>query len=151
VKQLAWIALAVGLLTGFPAGAEEIIMVRVPRTFPEAINALQDGIRARGYTVSRVQRVDVGLTSSGFKTAEYRLVFFGKEEEIRTLPARAPELIPYLPLTIVVYAEGDETLALMTNPAKLAEFVGYPELHRLFRRWEQDVRAIFRELAALPD
>lgn len=151
MKRWRFLLLMLALLASLPANAEEIIMARVARTFPEAINALQDSIRARGYTVSRVQRVDVGLTSSGFKTAEYRLVFFGKEEEIHTLPARAPELIPYLPLTIVVYAEGDETLVLMTNPAKLAEFVGHPELRGLFRRWEQDVRAVFRELTTFPN
>lgn len=151
MKWSAWVLAA--LLQGvcLPASAEEIIMARVARTFPETMNALQDGIRARGYTVSRVQRVDVGLTSSGFQTAEYRLVFFGKEQEIRTLPAKAPELIPYLPLNIVVYAEGDETLMLTTNPAKLAEFVGHRELSGIFLRWEQDIRAIFQEMTALPN
>lgn len=142
---------ALGLLACLPAGAEEIIMARVPRTFPEAMNALQDSIRARGYTIARVQRVDVGLTSSGFQTAEYRLVFFGKEQEIRTLPAKAPALIAYLPLNIVIYAESDETLLLTTNPAKLAEFVGHSDLAETFKRWEQDIRAIFQELTTLPE
>lgn len=128
------------------AVAEEIIMARVARPFPEAISMLQDSIRARGYSVSRIQRVDVGLTSSGFQTAEYRLVFFGKEQEIRSLPDRAPGLIPFLPLNIVIYAEGDDTLMLTTNPAKLTELSGHPELKDLFRRWEQDVRAIFKDL-----
>ena len=151
MKWSLQILILLALTASLSAGAEEIIMARVARTFPEAMNALQDGIRARGYTVSRVQRVDVGLTSSGFQTAEYRLVFFGKEQEIRSLPAKVPELIPYLPLTIVVYAEGDETMMLTTNPAKLSEFVGHRELADHFRRWEQDIRSIFLELTSYPN
>ena len=149
MKRSVLVIVVLAWLASFPAGADEIIMARVPRTFPEAMNALQDSIRARGYTISRVQRVDVGLTSSGFQTAEYRLVFFGKEQEIRTLPAKAPGLIAYLPLNIVIYAEGDDTMLLTTNPGKLAEFVGDSGLAETFNRWEQDIRAIFQELAAL--
>lgn len=132
------------------AVADELLMVRVTRSFPEAMNSLQDTIRAKGYVVSRVQRVDVGLTASGFPTAEYRIVFFGKQAEIRELSAAYPELIPYLPLTIVVFAEGDDTLVLTTDPLKLGEFFNKPELLKRFTVWEQDVRAIFDEVARNP-
>lgn len=146
MKRMQLLLGMLALMTSITAVAEEIIMARVARPFPEAISMLQDSIRARGYTVSRIQRVDVGLTSSGFQTAEYRLVFFGKEQEIRNLPARALELVPFLPLNIVIYAEGDDTLVLTTNPVKLPELSGHPELADLFRRWEQDVRGIFKDL-----
>ena len=51
-------------------------MRRIAMSFPEAMNALQTSIAEEGFTVSRVQRVDIGLTSSGYNTAEYRIVFF---------------------------------------------------------------------------
>ena len=130
--------------------AEELLMARIARPFPEAINNLQETIRAKGYVVSRVQRVDVGLTSSGFQTAEYRIVFFGRQAEIHELSAAYPELIPYLPLTIVVFAEGDDTLVLTTDPLKLGEFFNKPELLKRFSVWEKDVRAIFDEVARNP-
>jgi uncharacterized protein (DUF302 family) len=132
------------------ATAEELLMARISRPFPEAMNSLQETIRAKGYVVSRVQRVDVGLTASGFKTAEYRIVFFGKPSEIRELSAAYPELIPYIPLTIVVFAEGDDTLVLTTNPLKLGEFFNQPELLKRFGVWEKDVRAIFDEVSHIP-
>ncbi len=132
------------------AAAEELLMARIARPFPEAMNNLQETIRAKGYVVSRVQRVDVGLTASGFKTAEYRIVFFGKQKEIRELSAAYPELIPYLPLTIVVFAEGDDTLILTTDPHKLGEFFNKPELLKRFSIWEKDVRAIFDEVSHNP-
>jgi len=132
------------------AAAEELLMARIARPFPEAMNSLQETIRAKGYVVSRVQRVDVGLTASGFKTAEYRVVFFGKLSEIRELSAAYPELIPYLPLTIVIFAEGDDTLVLTTDPLKLGEFFNKPELLKRFGVWEEDVRAIFDEVSHAP-
>lgn len=144
--------LALGLLLALPglSVAEELLMARIARPFPEAMNALQETIRAKGYTVSRVQRVDIGLTSSGFQTAEYRLVFFGVPEEIRNLSKDHVELIPYLPLDIVIFAEGDDTIVLTTNPQQLGEFFDKPELRRVFGRWEKDVRAIFDSLTRSP-
>lgn len=144
--------LALLLLLGMNqmAAAEELLMARITRPFPEAMNNLQETIRAKGYVVSRVQRVDVGLTTSGFPTAEYRIVFFGKQAEIRELSAAYPELIPYLPLTIVVFAEGDDTLVLTTDPLKLGGFFNKPELLARFGAWEKDVRAIFDEVARSP-
>ena len=146
--RLLVLCLLLGLSSA--AVADELLMVRVTRSCPEAMNSLQDTIRAKGYVVSRVQRVDVGLTASGFPTAEYRIVFFGKQAEIRELSAAYPELIPYLPLTIVVFAEGDDTLVLTTDPLKLGEFFNKPELLKRFTVWEQDVRAIFDEVARNP-
>ena len=141
---LVWIGFAA------PVAAEELLMARITRPFPEAMNNLQETIRAKGYVVSRVQRVDVGLTASGYKTAEYRIVFFGKLSEIRELSASYPEIIPYLPLTIVVFAEGDDTVILTTDPLKLGEFFNKPLLLERFAVWEKDVRAIFDEVASHP-
>ena len=137
------LVLILSLAVVCPTYADELLMARITRPFPEAMNNLQETIRAQGYVVSRVQRVDVGLTSSGFKTAEYRIVFFGKRTELQELAANYPEIIPYLPLTIVIFAEGDDTLVLTTDPLKLGEFFNKPELRAYFSRWEKDVRTIF--------
>ena len=150
MNRLRMLALLVLTGLGAPAAAEELLMARITRPFPEAMNSLQESIRARGYVVSRVQRVDVGLTASGFQTAEYRIVFFGRPAEIRELSATFPELIPYLPLAIVILAEGDDTLVLTTDPLKLGEFFNKPGLLARFGVWEKDVRAIFDELARSP-
>jgi uncharacterized protein (DUF302 family) len=127
--------------------AEQLMMVRAERPFPEAMNLLQQTIQDRGYQVTRVQRVDVGLESRGFRTAEYRVVFFGKAEEIIRLPERHPDLIPYLPLKIVIFAEGDTTLALTYNPMMLTAAYPDADLQTQFRRWERDLRAILDRFA----
>jgi uncharacterized protein (DUF302 family) len=137
------------LLLAPAAGAEELMMARTERPFPEAMNLLQEKIQQQGYQVTRVQRVDVGLGSRGFATAEYRVVFFGRAEEIRRLPDRHPDLVPYLPLKFVIFAEGETTLALTYNPMMLAAAFPDAELNRQFRRWEQDLRTILDRFAHL--
>jgi uncharacterized protein (DUF302 family) len=131
-----------------PVAADELIMVRAEQSFPEAMNDLQKAIKDHGYTVARVQRVDVGLTAKGYKTAEYRVVFFGKLEETRALYEKHPELLPYLPLKITLFAEGDSSLAVTNSPIVLSTFFRDPALRIQFIRWERDVRSILDQLAS---
>ncbi|MEW6648295.1 MAG: DUF302 domain-containing protein [Pseudomonadota bacterium] len=137
------------LLTfGLSAGvaADELFMVRSSHAFPETMSTLQEVITRHGYTVSRVQRVDIGLTDSGFKTDMYRLVFFAKPAELRDLSQRYPHLIPYLPWPITIFAEGEETLLVTANPAELHALAHNDELKQLFQRWSVEYRAILEEV-----
>lgn len=81
---------------------------------------------------------------------EYRIVFVGKFSEIRKLSTAYPEIIPCLPLTIILFAEGEETLILTTNPLKRCEFLNKPELHKRFSVWEKDVIEILNEKSRAP-
>jgi uncharacterized protein (DUF302 family) len=134
------------LLTALPLAAEELMMVRSPKPFTEAMAALQESIDLHGYTVMRVQRVDVGLKSRGFATAEYRVVFFGDATEVQTLSQQHPELMPFLPLKITLFAEGDTTLAVTNSPLILASLYKDPDLQPHFKRWEKTVREIMDDL-----
>ena len=131
------------LAMSLPAAASELVMTRIENTFPETMNMLQESIRKQGYTISRVQRVDVGLTKMGFKTAEYRIVFYGKPKEIRELSERYPDLVPYLPLKIVIFAENNDTLLLSANPQLLDEFFPQYKLGKQIQSWSRDLNAIF--------
>jgi uncharacterized protein (DUF302 family) len=147
VKLLRLLALF-AILVAAPLHADELLIVRTEQPFPEAMARLQDVVAAHGYKVTRVQRVDVGLTSSGYTTAEYRVVFFARPEELRRLPDGRPELLAYLPLKIVIFAEGESTLALTNSPALLSEFFTDAALRVQFQRWERDVRSILDQFAA---
>lgn len=142
---LPWLAT---LLLALPVRADELLMVRAERPFTDAIGDLQIAIQDHGYQVARIQRVDVGLASGGYTTAEYRLVFFGKPEEMRDMEEHYPELLPYLPLKIVIFAEGNSTLALAYNPAILQTFFKIDALQPRFRHWENDIREILDQFAA---
>ncbi len=90
--------------------------------------------------------MDIGLTTSGFQTDKYRIVFFGKPEEIRRLSHDHPELIPYLPLKMTIFAEQDETLLVALDPTMLRGIVDDDEFSYQLRRWKNDILSIMDEL-----
>ncbi len=128
------------------AQADHLQMVRIENPFPETMSQLQTAIQDAGYQISRVQRVDVGLTKSGYKTAQYRVVFYGRYEEVRRLSTRYPNLIPYLPLKFVIFAEGNDTLILANNPTNLSDFYKDARLKKQFVEWERDIRTIMQQV-----
>ncbi len=126
--------------------AEDLIMLRSTEPFPETMSLLQATIRKHGYTVSRVQRVDIGLSKAGYNTDKYRIVFFGKDSEIQDLLKSYPELAPYLPLKIVIYAEHGDTILVALNPGQFN--IMYPKVNarHIFNNWERDMHNIFKEI-----
>ena len=125
------------------AQADELLIVRSAQNFEEAMSTLQAAIKDQGYKVTKVQRVDVGLEAKGYKTDRYRVVFYGKPGEIEALAAKYPNLVPYLPLSIAIFAEEGNTILTTARPSLLKQF--YPEvaLKPVFDRWEKDLEKIF--------
>lgn len=123
--------------------SERLMMARTTQNFPEAMLKLQETLDQHGYTVSRVQRVDIGLTKFGYQTDKYRVVFFGKPEEIRRMSETYPQLIPYLPLKIAIFAEAEDTLLVASSPRQLLES-DRPELNRVLETWTADLNEIMQ-------
>lgn len=134
-----FLTIAIIMVTTRPASADPLVMRRMTTNFPDTMVALQAAISEQGYTVSRVQRVDIGLTKTGHKTDRYRLVFFGKGSQIRRLLGSYPELSPYLPLKFVIYAEADSTLILINSMENMKELYPEPKLASVFDGWNQDI------------
>lgn len=145
MKRLLALCLLLTSVLSAPAGAEELMMVRVKQEFPEAMLKFQEVIKTHGYTLSRVQRVDVGLTKMGYKTDKYRVVFFGKEKQIRWIIAHHPELIAYLPLKVAIYAEKDDTLLVSPN-LEILFAAKDPKLSKMVKGWQRDLKRMFREM-----
>lgn len=124
----------------------EMIMVRSTQAFPETMSLLQEAIRQQGYTLTRVQRVDVGLSARGYKTDKYRIVFFGKGEQIKRLAEKYPQLIPYLPLKIAIYAEAENTILISANPDVFNDMFKLPELKPVFNLWHKDITEILKSV-----
>jgi uncharacterized protein (DUF302 family) len=142
-----WHAVILGLLLlpGLPAIAEDLLMARVPMTFPEAMLKLQNTLKKYNHTLSRVQRVDIGLTSKGYKTDKYRIVFYGQADVIRQLADEYPQVIPYLPHKIAIFAEEEETMLVAVNPEML--FVTEdPKLRAIMKKWHEDLQVIFKDM-----
>jgi uncharacterized protein (DUF302 family) len=132
-------------VTVIAASADELIMMRSARPFAEAMDRLGQAITEHGYRIQRVQRVDVGLSSGGFPSAEYRIVFFGKPDEFNALAAAHPRLLPYLPLRITIFAEGNSTVLATSNPALLGPLFRDEALRTVFQHWETDVQSILEQ------
>jgi uncharacterized protein (DUF302 family) len=157
IRGAQFVSMVLLMLAAITAQAdhEQLIMGRSTEAFPETMSALQEEIRKAGYTISIVQRVDVGLTGMGFKTDKYRVVFFGKPEEIKTLPKKYPELTPYLPLAIAIFAEEDETILTAMSPHFIEPFYApkkdgkEAELYAILQGWQQDIQVIIENISHL--
>jgi uncharacterized protein (DUF302 family) len=148
MKRLVSFLALLSLAVAPPAFADQLLIVRSTQAFEEAMSALQHAIGAAGYQVARVQRVDIGLESRGYQTDKYRVVFYGKAEEVAALTEKYPEMIPYLPLNVAIFAEGNDTIVATSRPGVLAEFFPAPELKPVFTRWEKDLTAILDAVRA---
>ncbi len=134
------------LLLAAPALADGLLMARVNQPFPEAMTLLQSAISSRGYTITRLQQVNENLAKRDFKSDMYRVVYFGKLNEVRQVTAAHPELIPFLPLNITIFAEGEQTILVASHPQTLQQFFPDPALKPVFDRWEKDIDSIMDEL-----
>lgn len=146
-RSLKWLGIALlGALLCTSASAGDLIMARVNREFPEAMTLLQSAISSRGYKVTRLQQVNENLQRRDFKSDMYRVVYFGKFDEVREATARNAGLIPFLPLNITIFAEDDQTILVASHPQMLRGFFPDPALKPLFDRWEKDMVEIMDEV-----
>ena len=146
-KFMQWIAgVIMSLLLAAPAAADGLLMVRMDKPFPEAMTLLQSAISSRGYTITRLQQVNENLERRAFKSDMYRVVYFGKHDEVRKVSAIEPRMIPFLPLNITIFAEGEQSILIASHPQTLAKFFPDPALKPVFDHWERDVEAIMDEL-----
>jgi uncharacterized protein (DUF302 family) len=110
--------------------------------YPEAMALLQESIVKRGYAVSRVQHVDKGLRQSGYQTGRYRVVFFGRPEQMTWVREHYPALMPYLPLKITLYEAEGYVGASALQPAALSPYFDEQQVQRLLDGWQEDMMAI---------
>lgn len=123
--------------------ASDLIMARSSLAFPEAMLNLQTSLREHGYKVARVQRIDIGLTGMGYKTDKYRVVFVGKTDEIKRLVDKYPQLIPYMPPKVSVFAERGDTVLVTAHPQIYAQMIDDKKDQVIFDRWESDIYSVF--------
>ena len=136
------------LLTLFSASlqANDLLMVRSQLPFSHAEAVLKAEIEARGYVISQAESVDIDLVAMGVSDSAYRVIQYGKPDEVKMLTARHPELIPFLPLQIVMFAEWSETLFVTFSPAFYARIAPQGELADLYARWGQDLGEILNTM-----
>lgn len=145
LKEILGLA-ALCFLFAAPASAQGLIMARSSQMFPESMTLLQAAISSRGYTITRLQQVNENLAKMHYASDLYRVVFFGKYDEIKAITEKHPDLIPYLPLSITIFAEDNQAILVANHPLTFAEYFPYPELKPVFERWENDLVQIMDEV-----
>ena len=140
------VSLVVLLVASVGASADNMIMARVPLRAELVIEYLNSSVEEHGYTIAHTQLCDGGMTDFGYKSDLYRVVFFGKIDEVRVISERHPELVSYLPLKIAVIAEKDETLLTVLNPEALAPYFADQALQIQLGRWRNDLISIFDDV-----
>ncbi len=123
------------------AQAEELMMARTKQSFPEAMLKLQETIRQLGYKISRIQRIDIGLTKNGYETDKYRIVFFATAKEVAEISKKHPHLVPYIPWKIAIFAEQHETLLVSADPMQFSN-KKHPNADKYLAKWKKDIQKI---------
>jgi uncharacterized protein (DUF302 family) len=113
------------------------------------LEAAKQTIAEYGYTVAHVQKCDGGMAEFGYHSDKYQLLFFGKLDEVRRLSHEYPELIPFLPIKMAVFAEHDETVIVVLDPLELGRYITDAKLQVQLARWRSDLRAMLQELRDL--
>ena len=145
LMQCMWVA-SMALFLTTPAMADGLLMARTNSQFPESMTLLQSAISSHGYTITRLQQVNENLAKRHFASDMYRVVYFGKYDEIKQVTDKHPELIPFLPLNITIFAEGDQAILVASQPRMLEAFFPDPDLKPVFERWEKDMEAIIDQV-----
>ena len=148
---IKFVLLVIMVSVTLPLFAGDLLMVRTRQDFPEAMLVLQTSVKEHGYQVTRVQRIDIGLTGMGYKTDKYRIVFVAKPKEMQYLVNKYPVLAAYMPPKISILAEDDETVLVTANPMIYAEMIDDEEDKVIFSRWESDVYSVFEDIRDADD
>lgn len=139
---------ALGMMLALHASADSAyLQASCELDYPEAIAHLQDAIGKAGYTVSRIQHVDNGLLERGYQSDKYKVVFFGKPEQMAEVIERHPAMIPFVPLNFTVSRQGKQVLVSSLAPSQLSQLGVSADAEKLVARWQRDVEAIVRRYA----
>ena len=127
--------------------ADEMLMLRLDMKADLAIEYLKTSVEEHGYSVAHVQLCDGGMADFGYQSDVYRVVFFGKVDEVRRISQAHPELVAYVPLKMTVVAESGETVMSIVNPLAFNRYYrGDEEMRIQFARWYNDIRSIFEDI-----
>jgi len=124
-----------------------MLMARSSRPAETVMEELQAALKQSGYAIAHIQKCDGGMAEFGYKSDFYRVIFFGKADQVRELVKRVPEMAAYLPLKIVVFAEREDTVMAAIDPLDLPVNTGQdPELTRQLEAWRDDIRRVLERV-----
>ena len=121
---------------------QPFLTARCDSDYPEAMMFVQQQLHKRGYQISRIQHVDKGLQSRGYESLRYRVIFFGRPQEVALIKAKHSALIPFFPLNITVFEKEGYTGISVIDPMTIHKLYGQTILPEKFKEWSRDIHAI---------
>lgn len=127
--------------------ANDIIMQKAQYDFSHTWLNLQKYTKEQGYTVGFKQRCDLGLKKMHYDSDKYRILFFGKYQEIKDITKRNPEITPHLPLSITSIESYDNkniTTLVSASPKAWLSLVKSKQDKETVNRWYLDILQIIK-------
>lgn len=144
VRKLVISSLLIG---GTLYGCDRLPVVDSKNDFPETMMRLQDELQSQGYRVLRVQSVDRGMEKAGYHLDKYRIIFFGKPEDLNRVLEDYPAFASFLPLSITVYEEGGQTKILNMPYKKIKQAAPTPDIALLVDTWQEETLTVIQRAA----
>jgi uncharacterized protein (DUF302 family) len=110
-----------------------------------ALDDLSLALLDHGYTLVKVQPVDQALVKRGFADPGIRLVFVGKEEQVRQALAEDPALLNLLPLRLTLESDDGQVRVSSDDLAIWRE--NLPSASPVLQQWEDELSAILSDYA----
>ncbi|SMN15952.1 hypothetical protein CRYPA_1900 [uncultured Candidatus Thioglobus sp.] len=145
IKTLALCALMLSSSV-FSSSHDELLIERVNAKFSYTWLALNKTIKAHNYKSAYLQRCDFAMNERHYKSDKYRIVFFGKYDEMKRMSKKYPQLSPFFPLKITVMEESKHTLIIATPPITLLPLVDTNEDRMTVFRWNEDMKSILKQV-----
>lgn len=141
-----WIALSCYIVS--PGLAGPLFLSATKQVdYEAAVDDLSLAINNHGYTPVKIQPIDEGLRTKGYVTSDYKLIFFGDKAQLDKVLAVSPEAAVMLPLSIILYREGDVVIASSPSMEMWKDVFGGEALNPLINQWQKDVTAILQEFS----
>ncbi len=126
----------------------QFIKTTINTNFINTWNTLYDEIEYNDYKIAYLQRCDVALKQRQYQTDKYRILFFGKYQDMRYLSKKYPQLVPFLPLKIVVMEDKQTSITKLVAPSVL-KLLPVVELKdkKIIQKWHNDLLDIFAKVS----
>lgn len=123
----------------------QVILKKVDNGFAHTWLNLQKYIKKQGYKIAFRQHCDVAMTQRDYQTDKYRILFFGKYQEVKDLTQRNPELTPHLPLAITTIEGKNNTTTLVSDsPQNWLSLIKSKQDKAIVNQWYLDILQIIK-------
>ena len=142
VKILLFIFISLSVNVNADSG---FLLKKINANFNQTWYSLYNQVKKSGYQTTYLQRCDFALKQRKYESNKYRILFFGKYENMEYLSKKYPKIVPFLPLKVVVIEEKNQTLLLANMPNILLEIVRGGDVH-IINKWQKDMEDIFTKI-----